>query len=326
MSDTHLEEVSTADVDNDGQSPPDADQGPKKGIEVPLGPPTVVVQRLSVHYRVASKERESQDATRAQRAARRIGWDRTVTVKAVDDVSFVARAGEAIGVVGHNGSGKSTLLRVMAGLETPTKGRVLAHSTPSFLGVNAALMPELSGMENVRLGLLAMGMTPKEVREAIPDVVELAGIGRSVHLPMKTYSSGMGARLRFAISAAARPEILLIDEALATGDAASKERSEARMAQIREQAGTIFLVSHAAQTIEEMCTRAIWLHQGEMVLDGPAYETARAYRWWAWNIAKGETAKADVLLEAARAQLRATVVQPEDTSTDQHLSRHSSRN
>ena len=321
MSDTHVEDVSTAEDDlEDGHLPPEADQGPKKGIEVPLGLPTVMVQGLSVHYRVASKERGHQASGRVQRIARRAGWDRMVTVKAVDDISFVARAGECVGVVGHNGSGKSTLLRVMAGLETPTAGRVLATSTPSFLGVNAALMPELSGLENVRLGLLAMGLTPVQVRESIPDVVELAGIGRSVHLPMKTYSSGMGARLRFAISAAARPEILLIDEALATGDAASKARSEARMAQIREQAGTIFLVSHAAQTIEEMCTRAIWLHQGEMVLDGPAYETARAYRWWAWNIAKGEAAKAEGLLEDARARLRATVIHPHDPETDRHTS------
>lgn len=293
------------------------EEAPKKGIEVPIGEPTVMVRNLSVHYRVPTSERGSGGRLS------RLGWSRNVTVKAVRNVTFVARSGESIGVVGHNGSGKSTLLRVIAGLETPTRGTVLATATPSFLGVNAALMPEMSGMANVRLGLLAMGKTPREVEAAIPDVVDLAGLGRSIHLPMKTYSSGMGARLRFAIAASARPEILLIDEALATGDAATKERSEARMAEIRREAGTIFLVSHAAQTIEEMCTRAIWLHQGEMVLDGPAYETARAYRWWAWNVAKGETEKAADLLDQARAQLRATVVHPEDPTTDRHIARHS---
>ncbi|WP_353951830.1 ABC transporter ATP-binding protein [Knoellia sp. S7-12] len=298
------------------------DTAPKKGIEVPLGEPTVSVRRLSVHYRVSSSELQFGPTSRRQRVARRLGWNRIVTVRAVNDVSFVARAGESVGVVGHNGSGKSTLLRVMAGLETPTSGEVLATATPAFLGVNAALLPELSGMENVRLGLLAMGKSPRQVREAIPDVLKLAGIGVAVHRPMKTYSSGMAARLRFAISAADRPEILLIDEALATGDAASKERSEERMAQIRRDAGTVFLVSHTAQTIEEMCTRAIWLHQGEMILDGPAYETARAYRWWAWNLAKGEVEKAEGLLEDARATLRATVVHPEDSTTDRHIARH----
>jgi teichoic acid transport system ATP-binding protein len=295
---------------------------PKKGIEVQLGDPTVSVRRLSAHYRVSSTESMRGPVSRRRRLARRMGWNRTVIVRAVNDISFVARAGESIGVVGHNGSGKSTLLRLIAGLETPTSGEVLATSTPAFLGVNAALMPELSGLENVRLGLLAMGRSPREVREAMPDVLDLAGIGSAVHRPMKTYSSGMGARLRFAIAASARPEILLIDEALATGDVASKDRGEARMAEIRREAGTVFLVSHGAQTIEEMCTRAIWLHQGEMVLDGPAYETARAYRWWAWNVAKGETDKAARVLDKARAELRATVVHPEDPTTDRHIARH----
>ena len=292
------------------------EETPKKGIIVPIGEPTVMVRNLSVHYRVPTSERGSGGLKS------RLGWSRNVTVKAVRNVTFVARSGESIGVVGHNGSGKSTLLRVIAGLETPTRGTVLATATPSFLGVNAALMPEMSGMANVRLGLLAMGKTPREVREAMPDVVELAGLGDSIHLPMKTYSSGMGARLRFAIAASARPEILLIDEALATGDAATKERSEARMAEIRREAGTIFLVSHAAQTIEEMCTRAIWLHKGEMVLDGPAYETARAYRWWAWNVSNGEHEKAEKLLADARAQLRLTHVAPHDSTSKRYISRH----
>lgn len=300
-----------------------AKDAPKKGIEVPLGEPTVSVRRLSVHYRVSSSEHQHGPVSRRDRVARRLGWNRVVTVRAVDDVSFVARAGESIGVVGHNGSGKSTMLRVMAGLETPTSGEVLATSTPSFLGVNAALLPELSGLQNVRLGLFAMGKTPDDLKDLVPEILDLAALGPAIHRPMKTYSSGMGARLRFAIAATARPEILLIDEALATGDVASKERSEERMAEIRRAAGTIFLVSHVAQTVEEMCTRAIWLHQGRMVLDGPAYETARAYRWWAWNLAQGETKKAEGLLEDARAQLRATVVHPEDPTTDRHIARHS---
>ena len=289
----------------------------------PIGEPTVSVRRLSVHYRVASTEDEDARPGPLGRVARRLGLARSVTVRAVDDVSFVARAGESIGIVGHNGSGKSTLLRVIAGLETPTSGEVLASSPPTLLGVNAALLPELSGLENVRIGLLAIGMSPREVREATPDVLELAGLGSAIHRPMKTYSSGMGSRLRFAIAAAARPEILLIDEALATGDVASKERSEERMTAIRRDAGTVFLVSHAAQTIEEMCTRALWIHEGELVLDGPAVETARAYRWWAWNVAKGEHEVAETVLAKSRAHLRATVVQPEDPRTGRHAARHS---
>ncbi|WP_277454730.1 ABC transporter ATP-binding protein [Janibacter sp. DB-40] len=250
---------------------------------------SVAVRRLRMTYRVIADEEDG--------GRRWSPWRRTVRVHALKDVSFVARQGEIVGVLGANGSGKSTLLRIIAGLEPPTSGTVLATSTPTFLGVNAALQPDLPGTTNVQLGLLAMGLTPAQARAAHDDVIQLAALGAAIHRPMKTYSSGMGSRLRFAIAAAARPDILLIDEALATGDAATKTRSEERMNQIREDAGTIFLVSHAAQMIEEMCTRAIWLHEGEIICDGPARTTARAYRWWAWCIAQGEEDKAATVLE-----------------------------
>lgn len=263
------------------------------------GEVTVAVDDIHVRYNVASGEAAAQ-LPRGERLARRlVGRPPSVTVRAVAGVSLVARAGESIGVVGLNGSGKSTLLRIIAGLERPMRGEVFARSMPILLGVNAALLPELSGAANVRLGCLAMGLTPEEADEAFPDIVELADIGPSIHLPMNTYSSGMGARLRFAIALAARPDILLIDEALATGDASFKERSLERMKELRRGAGTVFLVSHAAQTVEEECTRAIWLHRGRLVIDGPAEDVARQYRWYAWNLAKGEREKAAGLLEDA---------------------------
>lgn len=262
---------------------------------------TVAVSDVHVHYRVASSEAAARGATpRPTRLLdRAIGRQPSVVVRAVAGISLVARSGESVGLVGLNGSGKSTLLRIIAGLEKPLRGQVLASSTPVLLGVNAALLPELSGAQNVRLGCLAMGMTPAQATAAYPDIVALADIGSAIHLPMKTYSSGMGARLRFAIGVAANPHILLIDEALATGDAAFKERSEARMKQMRQEAGTVFLVSHAATTIEQECTRALWLHRGRVVLDGPAYDVAQKYRWWSWNLAKGETEKAAGLLRDA---------------------------
>lgn len=283
---------------------------PKTGIEVPIGAATVAVSDVQVRYRVTSMEHKARANVRrpVQLANRLLGRPPQVLVRALAGISFVARAGESIGVIGRNGSGKSTLLRVIAGLETPARGTVLAQSQPMLLGVNAALIPDLSGEQNVRLGLLAMGRSPEEAANLMPEVIDLAGIGNSIHLPMKTYSSGMGSRLRFAIAAAAEPDILLIDEALTTGDAAFKDRSEQRMAALRERAGTVFLVSHAAQTIEEICTRAIWLDKGRVILDGPAYETARKYRWWAWNIAKGEHEKAKELLEDARVESTPTVV------------------
>jgi teichoic acid transport system ATP-binding protein len=261
----------------------------------------VAVDDVHVRYRTASDDAGlRRSLPRWQRAANRvIGREPTVLVRALAGVSLVARAGDAVGVVGLNGSGKSTLLRIIAGLEHPDRGQVRARSTPVLLGVNAALLPELSGRQNVHLGCLAMGMTPEQAEAAYPTVVEVAGIGASIHRPMKTYSSGMAARLKFAIAAASEPQILLIDEALATGDAAFRDRSEERMKLLRQNAGCVFLVSHAAKTVEETCTRAIWLHHGRVVTDGPAYDVAQAYRWWAWNLAKGETEKAAGLLEDA---------------------------
>ncbi|NMR20525.1 ABC transporter ATP-binding protein [Cellulomonas fimi] len=263
-------------------------------------PVTVAVSDVHVRYRVASTDRSRKATSRPARIANRLlGREPVEIVRALAGISLVARAGESVGLVGLNGSGKSTLLRIIAGLETPMRGEVLASSTPVLLGVNAALLPELSGAQNVHLGCLAMGMSPAEARAALPEIVALADIGRAIHLPMKTYSSGMGARLRFAIAVAADPHILLIDEALATGDAAFRERSEQKMDELRSHAGTVFLVSHAAKTVEEECTRALWLHKGRLVLDGPAFEVAQKYRWWAWNLAKGETDKAAGLLEDA---------------------------
>jgi teichoic acid transport system ATP-binding protein len=299
-------------------------QQAKTGIQVALGPATVAAADIHVRYKVPSTERAARAAVRAPArvANQLLGRAPQVLVRALSGVSFVARSGESIGIIGTNGSGKSTLLRVIAGLETPTRGTVLAESNPVLLGVNAALIPDLPGEQNVRIGLLAMGKSPEEADRLLPEVIDLAGIGKSIYLPMKTYSSGMGSRLRFAIAAAANPQILLIDEALATGDAAFKERSEQRMAELRANAGTVFLVSHAAQTVEEMCTRAIWLDKGRVVLDGPAYDTAQKYRWWAWNIAKGELEKADGLLKDAMRENQRTDVELIDADASTAPPRH----
>jgi teichoic acid transport system ATP-binding protein len=294
------------------------------GAPDPFSAPTVVVQDVHVRYRAPSTD--AADRRRANRVARAagtlLGRPPSVIVRALADISFVARSGEQIGIVGQNGSGKSTLLRVVAGLERPARGQVLAESAPVLIGVNAALIPELSGEQNVRLGCLAMGLTPQETERAAPEVIELAGLGPSIHLPMKTYSSGMGSRLRFAIATAANPNILLIDEALATGDAAFKERSEARMRSLRANAGTVFLVSHAAQTIEETCTRAIWLDHGRLVLDGPAQDVALRYRRWAWATAKDSPKEARSILDEALALREQTVVRLADVQGGASGPRH----
>ena len=221
-------------------------------------------------------------------------------VRALNGVSFTAHEGEFIGLVGKNGAGKSTLLRVIAGLQTPTQGQVLASDQPTLIGISAALNPTMSGDDNITLGCLAMGMSMAEVEAARAGVIELAGIGDAVYRPMETYSSGMGSRLRFAISMAARPQIMLIDEALSAGDAAFADRAKKAMDGLLEQAGTVFLVSHAAQTVEEMCTRALWIDGGELIMDGDARAVARKYRWYAHTLSQGDDEKAAGLLADAK--------------------------
>ncbi len=273
-------------------------EAPKMGVLVELGEPSVVVDGVHQIYQAETTDREARARAGVWQRLSHSLFRRPITqeVHAVNDVSLVARTGESIGILGLNGSGKSTLLRMIAGVEPPARGRVYARSQPTLLGVSAALVPDLTGIRNIQLGCLAMGLSLEETRVVTPAIVDLAGIGDSVYRPMRTYSSGMGARLRFAINAASRPDILLIDEALGTGDATFKKKSEDVLTEIRRDAGTVFLVSHAAQTIEEMCTRAIWLHQGRMIADGPAYETARSYRYWAWKVAQGEDEEAAAIL------------------------------
>ncbi len=201
-------------------------------------------------------------------------------VHAVKGVSFVAYRGEAIGLIGSNGSGKSTLLRAIAGLLPVNHGTVYTIGQPSLLGVNAALLNDLSGERNVAIGCLAMGMLPQQVRQLTPEIIEFSGIndrGDFGSLPMRTYSSGMAARLRFSIAAAKKHDVLLIDEALATGDAKFRRRSEERVRQLRSGAGTVFLVSHSIGSVRDTCERTIWLESGRIRMDGPTDEVVKAY-------------------------------------------------
>jgi teichoic acid transport system ATP-binding protein len=189
----------------------------------------------------------------------------------------VAHHGESIGILGTNGSGKSTLLRAVAGLLPPSSGRVFTSAEPELLGVNAAMLPRLTGERNIMIGGLALGLGTKEVKENVPGVADFAELGDFLYLPMSSYSSGMASRLRFAISTIRTPEILMIDEALATGDASFRKKSTARIEEIRAQAGTVFFVSHSLASVRAMCTRALWIDKGVLVADGDVDVVADAY-------------------------------------------------
>jgi teichoic acid transport system ATP-binding protein len=246
--------------------------------------PTVIVDDIHVTYRVQGVSNSGRagipgnDAVSSLRRILRRGPAPGVQyIKAVRGVSFTAYRGEAVGLIGRNGSGKSTLLQAIAGLLPVEKGQVFTSAQPALLGVNAALIPALTGERNIELGSLAMGLTPAETAERRDSIVEFSGIGDFVSLPMSTYSSGMGARLRFAIATSITHDILLVDEALATGDAEFQHRSEQRIRELRGEAGTVFVVSHSPAIIRDTCTRAIWLEQGKILRDGTVEDVLGAY-------------------------------------------------
>ncbi len=246
--------------------------------------PTVIVDNMHIVYKVYGAGAGKGSATSAlSRIVRRKSSPALTEVHAVKGISFTAYKGEAVGLIGSNGSGKSTTLAAIAGLLPPAQGAVYTDGQPALLGVNAALMNDLTGERNVVLGCLAMGMTYAEVREKYQDIVDFSGIndkGDFISLPMRTYSSGMGARLRFAISAARSHDVLMIDEALSTGDMAFRKRSEERIRELRKEAGTVFLVSHSNSTIRETCNRTIWLEHGLIRADGPTEDVVKEYEDW----------------------------------------------
>lgn len=267
--------------------------------------PVLVLDDISMKYRVqsGSAELDQKRGFLGRVKGRITGQKRRVTVEALKPLSLAFYEGETIGLIGRNGSGKSTLSKIIAGHLTPTTGRILATDSPIMLGVNASLIQSLSGAQNIRLGCLAMGMTHEQIDEKYDSLVELTGLENAIDLPMKTYSSGMSARLRFAIATAVDPEILVIDEALNTGDAQFKARTQARMDELRQNAGLVILVSHSISTIKQMCTRAVWLDKGTLVMDGDVAEVTAKYQSFMKSLAKKDAATARKIMQSGFATL-----------------------
>jgi teichoic acid transport system ATP-binding protein len=237
------------------------------------GAATLVAEHVDVTYRVY----EDRRPTLRQIVASRFKPRAYRPIHAVKDVSFTAYAGEAIGVIGTNGSGKSTLMRALSGLMPVTGGKVWARGEPALLGVGAALQPSLSGRRNIMLGGLALGMSKDEIADKYADIVKFSGLEDAIDLPLKTYSSGMKARLHFALATSITPEVLIIDEALSVGDKTFRQRSQERIDELRDSAGTVFLVSHSMGSIKKTCQRALWLDQGVLKADGPAEDVVAQY-------------------------------------------------
>jgi teichoic acid transport system ATP-binding protein len=235
----------------------------------------VRVEDLSITYRTTFERKPTLKQAlvrfgRGQRAVKE--------VEALKHVSFDVRTGTSMGIIGANGAGKSTLMRAMAGILPPTSGSIEVWGKAStLLALGVGFNPILSGRENIILGGLASGLSRAEVEERADEVAEWTELGDFIDMPMQTYSSGMSARVGFSVAVHMKPDILMIDEALSTGDAHFREKANAKMAELRQSARAMFLVSHGMASIKEMCTEAIWLDRGELKMRGNPEDVIDAY-------------------------------------------------
>jgi len=238
--------------------------------------PAVRVEDLHLTYRASIDKKPTLRSTLI-----RLGrHERTIReIQALKGVSFAVNQGTVMGIVGANGAGKSTLVRTIAGILPPTSGRIEVHGRVStLLALGVGFNPNLSGRENVVLGGLAAGMTRDQIAERYEEIAAFADLQDGfIDLPMKMYSSGMFSRLAFAVAVNMDPDILIIDEALSTGDARFKRKSFDKMKELCAEARTIFLVSHALGSVKELCTDAVWLHRGELITRGAPDDVVAAY-------------------------------------------------
>lgn len=197
---------------------------------------------------------------------------------ALKGINFEVNQGEVLGVIGRNGSGKSTLLKLLSGLISPDKGRFTVRgSKPVLLSLGAGFEPELSGLDNIYLNGLLLGFDKKKLDERIAKIVEFAELQDFIDKPIRTYSTGMRARLAFSTAIELDPEVLLIDEVLGVGDAAFQKKCNEAIVNKIKQNRTVILVTHSAALVKELCDRAVWIHLGEQRMVGNATEVVTSY-------------------------------------------------
>ena len=234
----------------------------------------IKVANLGVRYSL----RFSRKSTLRQQIAQVVSRKQVEDFWALRNVSFTLVRGESLGVIGPNGAGKSTLLQVLAGIITPSEGAVdVRGHVSSLLTLGAGFDQELTGSENILLAGAFLGLDDKLVRDLLPSIVTYADLGQFIDAPIKTYSSGMRARLGFAIATSVDPDILLLDEVLATGDADFRAKSKARVLELVKAAKGIVLVTHDMNWVTEYCNRALLLERGNVVIEGEPAEVVRVH-------------------------------------------------
>ncbi|MFC2081663.1 ABC transporter ATP-binding protein [Candidatus Bipolaricaulota bacterium] len=251
--------------------------------------PVITVDRISKKYRIGHRKETYRtlrdalaDAAKAPlRRIRNFGQASHRTedeIWALRDVSFEVKQGEVLGVIGRNGSGKSTLLKILSRITEPTTGRAeIRGRVGSLLEVGTGFHPELTGRENVYLSGNILGMRKSEIDWRFDEIVDFSGVEKFIDTPVKRYSSGMAVRLGFAVAAHLEPEILLIDEVLAVGDAAFQKKCLGRMRDVAMKGRIVLFVSHNTAAIQRLCSRAVLLSDGAVLLDGAVSETVSTY-------------------------------------------------
>jgi len=232
------------------------------------------VEGVSKQYRIYGRpgDRLAESLTRGR-------WKRHREFWALSDVSFEVERGTTVGIVGPNGCGKSTLLQIIAGTLEPTHGEVWREGrVAALLELGAGFDPEFTGAENVMMSAALMGLSRRQAERLFPDIERFAEIGPFIHQPVKTYSSGMFVRLAFAVASSVEPDLLVVDEALAVGDAAYQHRCLRRIKEIQGRGATVLVVSHEAATVRALCSRAILLNAGRVVADGPPADVLNHYQ------------------------------------------------
>lgn len=258
------------------------------------GQPIIKVERLGKIYRIGQRE-QSHDSLvgtafdffvapfknfRKYRSLYRFNDnDSTPDILwALQDVNFTVNQGEVLGVVGRNGAGKSTLLKILTRITPPTRGLIQIHGrVSSLLEVGTGFHQELTGRENIYLNGTILGMTKREVDRKFDEIVDFAGMEKFLDTPVKRYSSGMSVRLAFAVAAHLEPEILIVDEVLAVGDAAFQKKCISKMKDVGKSGRTILFVSHNMPAVKTLCTRAILLNEGRLVMDGTPHDIVSSY-------------------------------------------------
>ena len=234
----------------------------------------IEVQDLGVRYNL----RFNRKTTLRQSIAQVVSRSEVETFWALRHVSFNLVRGESLAVIGPNGAGKSTLLQVLAGIITPSEGAVdVRGHVSSLLTLGAGFDQELTGRENILLAGAFLGLDDQMVRELLPSIVDYADLGRFIDAPIKTYSSGMRARLGFSIATSVDPDILLLDEVLATGDADFRAKSKQRVIDLVRAAKGIVLVTHDMSWVTEYCNRALLLEQGQLIVEGDPAEVVQVH-------------------------------------------------